>query len=189
MFSVYNIVNFFFNSFHIPQKCYNRVWDNTCETTLNWKIVSQYINSKMSLVQFSHSVVSNCSRPHGLQHARLPCPSPIPRACSNSCPSSQWCYPTILFSVIPFSSCLHSFPVSGSFPMSQLFASSGQSIGVSASAPVLPINIQDWFPLGLTGLISLHSKGLSRIFSNFTVQDILEHHQKYNKSNIYLTSF
>ena len=98
----------------------------------------------------------------------LPCPSPTP--CSNSCPSSQWCHPTISSSVIPFSSCLQSFPVSGSFQMSQLFASGGQNIGASASASVLPMNIQDWFPLGLTGLISLLSKGLSRVFSNTTVQ-------------------
>ena len=102
--------------------------------------------------------------------ARLPCPSPSPRACSNSCPSSQWCHPTISFSVIPFSSCLQSFPASGSFPMSQFFTTGGQSIGVSASASVLPMNIQDWFPLGLTGVISLQSTGLSRVFSNTTVQ-------------------
>ena len=101
---------------------------------------------------------------------RLPCPSPTPRACSNSCPSSQWCHPTISSSVVPFSSCLQSFPASGSFPMSQLFASGGQSVGVSASASVPPMNIQDWFPLGLTGWISLLSKELSRVFSNTTVQ-------------------
>ena len=99
------------------------------------------------------------------------CPSPTPRACSNSCPSSQWCHPTISSSVIPFSSCLQSFPASTSFPMNQLFASGGQRIGVSASAPVLPMNIQDWFPLGLTGWISLQSQGLSRVFSNTTVQN------------------
>ena len=103
------------------------------------------------------------------QHARLPCPSPSPRACSDSCPLSLWCHPTILSSVVPFSSCYQSFPASESFPMSQLFASAGQSIESSASASVLPMNIQDWFPLGLTGLI-LHSKGLSRVFSNTTVQ-------------------
>ena len=105
--------------------------------------------------------------PHGLQHARLPCPSPSPRACSNSCPLSQWCHPTISSSVIPFS-WLWSFPVSGSFLMSRLFTSGGQSIGALAS--VLPMNIQDWFPLGLTGLISLQSKGLSRVFSSTTIQ-------------------
>ena len=98
------------------------------------------------------------------------CPSPTPRACSNSRPSSQWCHPTISSSVVPFSSCLQSFPASRSFPMSQLFTSGSQRIGVSASAPVLPMNIQDWFPLGLTGLISLQSQGLSRVFSNTTVQ-------------------
>ena len=117
---------------------------------------------------FSHSVVSDSLRPHGLQHTRLPCPSPTPGACSNSCPLSQWCHPAISSSVIPFSSCLQSFPASGSFPMSQVFTSGGQSIGASAS--VLPMNIQDWFPLRLTGLISLQSKGLSRVFSNTTVQ-------------------
>ena len=105
-------------------------------------------------------------QPHGLQHARLPCPFPAPRYCSNSCPSSQWCHPTILSFVIPFSSCLQSFPASGSLLMSQFFAWGGQSIGVSASASVLPINIQGWFPLGWTGWISLQSKGLSRVFSN-----------------------
>ena len=121
--------------------------------------------------QFSSvsSVVSDSLRLHGLQHARLPCPSPIPRACSNSCPSSQWCHPTTSSSVILFS-CLRSFPASGSFPVSQFFESGGQSIGVSASASVLPMNIQNWFPLWLTGLISLQSKGLSRVFSSTTVQ-------------------
>ena len=109
--------------------------------------------------------------PHGLQHARLPCPSSTPRACSNSCPLSQWCHPIISTSVIPFSSSPQSFPASGSFPMSQFFASGGQSIAASASASAseLPMNIQDWFPLGLIGLISLQSKGLSRVFSNTTV--------------------
>ena len=108
--------------------------------------------------------------PHGLLHARLPCPPPTPEACSNTCPSNWWCYPTILTSVTPFSSCLQSFPATGSFPMCQLFASGGQSIGASASASVLPMNIQDWFLLGLTGLISLQSKGLSRVFPNTAVQ-------------------
>ena len=107
---------------------------------------------------------------HGLQHARLPCPSLTPRACSNSCPSSRWCHPTFSSSVIPFSSSLQSFPVSGSFPRSQFFISGGQSIGVLALASGLPVNIQDWFPLGWTGLISLQSKGFSRVFSNTTVQ-------------------
>ena len=119
--------------------------------------------------QFSLSVVSDSLRPHGLQHARLPSPSPTPGAYSNSCPSSQWCHPTIS-SWVPFSSRLQSFPASGSFPRSQFFTSGGQSIGVSASASVLPMNIQDWFPLGWTGWISSQSKGLSGVFSNTTVQ-------------------
>jgi len=119
---------------------------------------------------FSRSVVSNCLQPHGLQDARLPCPSPPPGACSDSCPSNRWCHPSISSSLVPFSSCLQSFPASGSFLMSQFFASGGQSIGVSASTSVLPMNIQDWFPLGLTGWIFLQSKGLSRVFSNTTVQ-------------------
>ena len=123
-----------------------------------------------SSVQFSHSVMSDSLRPHGLQHVRPPCPSPTPGVYSNSCLLSQWCHPTISFSAIPFSSCLQSFPASRSFPMSQFFASSGQSIGASASATVLPVNIQDWFPLGLTGLISFQSKGLSRVFSSTKVQ-------------------
>ena len=123
-----------------------------------------------SSIQFSHSVVSDSVWVHGLQHASLPCPSPICRACSNSYPLSWWCHPTITSSVIPFSSCLQSFPASGSFPVSQFFTSGGQSIGVLASASVLSMNIQGWFPLGLTGWISLLSKGLSRVFSNTTVQ-------------------
>ena len=126
----------------------------------------------MSYLMFFSSVQSfsqsDSLQPQGLQQARLPCPSPTPRACSNSCASSQWCHPNISSSVIPLSSCLQSFPPSVSFPMSQFFASGGQSIGASAS--VLPMNIQDWFPLGWTGWISLQSKGLSRVFSNTTVQ-------------------
>ena len=118
----------------------------------------------------SHSVVSDSLWPHGLQHARLPCPSSSPGACSNSCLLSWWCHPTILSSVIPFSSCLQSFPVSGSFLKSWLFASGGQSTGASASALVLPVNIQDWFSLGWTGWISLQSEGLSRVFFSTTVQ-------------------
>ena len=108
--------------------------------------------------------------PHGLQHSRPPCPSPTPRVSSNSCPLSRWCHPTISSSVIPFSSCLQSFPASGSFPVSQLFASGGQNFGVSSSASVLPMTIQDWFPLGWTDWISFQSKELSRTFSNTTVQ-------------------
>ena len=121
-------------------------------------------------VQFSRSVLSNSLRSCGLQHSRFPCPSPTFRAYSNSCPSSWWCHPTISSSVIPFSSCLQSFPASGSFPMNQFSVSSGQRIGVSASASVLPVDVQDWFPLGLTGWLSLQSKRLSRVFSNTTVQ-------------------
>ena len=120
------------------------------------------------LVQFSCSVVLDSLQPHGLQRARPSCPSPTPGAYSNSCPSHQWCHPTISSSVVPFSSHLQSFPASGSFQMSQFFTSGGQSIGVSASASVLPMNIQDWFPLGWTGWISLQSKGHSR--------DLLQHH-------------
>ena len=122
------------------------------------------------LLFFSFSVVSDSLRPHGLQQARVPSPSLSTGVCSSSGPLNRWCHPTILSSVVPFSSCLQSFPASGSFLMSQLFASGGQSIGVSASSSVLPMNIQDWFTLVLTGLISLLSKGLSRVFSNTTVQ-------------------
>jgi len=128
--------------------------------------------SALKAVQFSHSVVSNSLRPHGLQHARPPCPSPTPGVYSNSCPLSRWCHPTISFSVIPFSH-LHSFPVSGSFQMSQFFTSGGQSFGVSASTSVLPVNIQDWFPLGWTGWISLQSKALSRVFPQHHSVEVL----------------
>ena len=116
-----------------------------------------------SSVQFSCSVLSDSLQLHGLQHARPPCPSPAPRVYTNSCPLSWWCHPTISPSSNPFSSHLQSFPASGSFTMSRFFASGGQSIGVSASGSVLPMNIQEWFPLGLTGLISLQSKGLSSL--------------------------
>ena len=126
--------------------------------------------SQACIGQFSHSIVSDSLRPRGLQHTRLSCLSPTPGACSNSCPSSRWCHSTISSSVVPFSSCLQSLPASGSFQMSQFFASGGQSIGVSASASVLSKNIQDWFPLWWTGLITLLSKRLSRVFSNTTVQ-------------------
>ena len=130
------------------------------------KIISSF--SSVPVCSFS-SVTRSCPtlRPHRLQHARVPCPSTTPRACSISCPSSRWCHPIISSSVIPFS-CLQSFPASGSFPVIQFFASGGQSIGASAS--VLPMNTQDWPPLGWTGWISLQSKGLSRVFSNTTVQ-------------------
>ena len=123
-----------------------------------------------SVSQFSHLVVSDSLGPQGLQYIRPPCPTPTPGVYSNSCPLTQWYHPTISSSLIPFSSHLQSFPVSGSFQMSQFFSSGGQNIGVSASTSVLPMNIQDWFPLGWTGWISLYSKGLSRVFSNTTVQ-------------------
>ena len=147
--------------------------------------VIQYINKKWSteqtqktntslwyksVSQFSCLVVSDSLRPHESQHARPPSPSPTPRVYSNSYPSSWWCHPAISSSVVPFFSCPWSLPASGSFPMSQLFAWGGQSIGVSASASVLPMNSQDWSPLGWTGWISLQSKGLSRVFSNTIIQ-------------------
>ena len=125
---------------------------------------------KCSSVQFSRSVVSHSLRPHELQHTRPPCPSPTPGVYSNSCPSSGWCHPAILSSVVPFSSCPQSLPASESFPMSQLFTWDGQSIGVSASASVLPKNTQDWCPLRWTGWTSLQFKGLTRVFSNTRVQ-------------------
>ena len=124
----------------------------------------------ISSVQFSHSVVSDSLRPHESQHTTPPCPSPTPRVHSNSCPSSRWCHPAISSSVIPFSSCPQSLPASESFSMSQLFAWGGQSIGLSALASVFPKNTQDWCPLQWTVWISLQSKGLSRVFSNTTVQ-------------------
>ena len=136
-------------------------------------VFSSWLNttlSRFSSVQFSCSVVSDSLQPHGLQHTRPPCPTPTPGVYSNSCPLSQWCHPTVSSSAVPFSSCLQSFPASGSFPMSQLFTWGGQSTGVAASTSVLPMNVQDWSPLGWTGWISLQSKGLSRVFSNTTVQ-------------------
>ena len=123
-----------------------------------------------ALLLFGCQVVSNSSWAHGLQHTRLPCFSPSPGVCPSTYPLNWWCHPTMSSFVAPFSSCLQSFPASGSFSMSQFFTSDGQSIGVSASASILPMNIQDWFPLGWTGWISLQSKGLSRVFSNTTVQ-------------------
>ena len=129
--------------------------------------LSYYIDYQFS--QFSRSVMSDSLQPHGLEHTRPPCPSATPGVYSNSCPLNQWCHPTISSSVVPFSSCPQSFPKSGSFQESQFFKSGGQSVGVSASASVLPMNIQDWSPLGWIGWISLQSKGLSRIF-NTTVQ-------------------
>ena len=136
------------------------LWTNS-STSIEWNTQS---------VQFGRSVVSDSLWPHELQHARPPCPLPTPRVYSNSCPSSQWCHPAISSSVIPFSSCPQSLPESGSFQMSQLFAWGGQSTGVSALASVLPMNTQDWSPSEWTGWISLQSKGLSRVFSNTTVQ-------------------
>ena len=133
-------------------------------------LFNQVLRNSSSVHQFSHSVVSNSLWPHELQHARPPCPSPTPRVHPNPCASSQWCHPTISSSVVPFSSCPQSFPASGSFQMSHLFTSGGHSIGVSASTSVLPMNTQDWSPLGWTGWISLQSKGLSRVFFNTTVQ-------------------
>ena len=133
-------------------------------------MVSSKVSLQFSSVQFSHSVVYKILRPHESQHASPPCSSPTPGVHSNSCASSRWCHPAISSSIVPFSSCPQSLPASESFPMSQLFAWGGQSIGVSASASVLPMNTQDWSPLGCTGWISLQSKGLSRVFSNTTVQ-------------------
>ena len=137
------------------------MWENI------WEL---YMCYSISSVQFSHSVVSDSLWPHESQHTRPPCPSPTPRVSSNSCPSSRWCHPAISSSVVPFSSCPQSLPASGSFPMSQLFASGGQSTGVSALASFLTKKSQGWSPLGWTGWISLQSKGLSRVFSNTTVQ-------------------
>ena len=143
----------------------------------DYNVKNQHTNPNLEMTrhdsvhhQFRCSVMSDSLRPHELQHARPPCLSPIPGIYPNSCPLNRWCHPTISSSVIPFSSCPQSFPASGSFPVSQLFASGGQSIGVSASTSVLPMNTQDWSPLGWTGWISLHSKGLWRVFSNTTVQ-------------------
>ena len=135
-------------------------------------IPGNYITNNIDLQfsQFSCSVVSGFLRPHGPQHARPPCPSPTPGVHANSCPLSWWCHPTISSSVIPFSSCCQSFPALRSFQISQLFTSGGQSSGVSASTSVLPMNTQDWSPLGWTGWVSLQSKGLSRVLSNTTVQ-------------------
>ena len=134
-----------------------------------WNFMS-YVDSNRRSVEFSHSVASDSLQPHEPQHARPPSPSPTPRVHPNPCPLSRWCHSTISSTVVSFSSCPQSFPASGSFPVSQLFVSGGQSIGVSASTSVLPMNTQDWFPLGRTGWISLQSKGLSRVFFNPTVQ-------------------
>ena len=146
-----NLLEAHWNHFHIEYRIY-----------LKDKCFSQH---QIRSDQISRSVVSDSFWPHGLQHARLPYPSPTPAACL--CPLSRWCHPTISSSVVPFPSCLQSFPASGSFPMNWFFTSGDQSIGASASASVLPVNIQGWFLLGLTGLVSLLSKGLSRVFSSY----------------------
>ena len=135
------------------------MWSWTCRSSSVVGDVASLKPSWKGLLLFSCSVVSDSLRPHEQQHARLPCPSLSPGVCSNSCPLSWWCHPTISSSVMPFSSCPQCFPASGSFLMGQLFTSGGQSIGASASALVLPVNTQGWFPLGLIGLISLLSKG------------------------------
>ena len=149
-------------------------WNKLKTALRDIKSLEHYLSIRLfciSVFQFSHSVVSNSLWPHGLQHARLPCPSPNLRACSNSCPLSWWCHPTILFSVAPFSSCLQSFPTSGSFQMSQFFTGGGQSIGVSASASVLPVNIQDWYPLRMDWLDLLGSPCSPR-----TLKILLQYH-------------
>ena len=164
---------------------YTQLWGSSCQVTWQrqWVCVEHRKNRTnksiyLSSVQFSCSVVSDSLWPRGLQHTRPPCPSPTHRVYSNSCPSSQWCHPAISSSVIPFSSCPQSLPASGSFSMSQFFPSGGQSIGVSASASVLPMNIQDWFPLGWTAWVSLLSK--TRHLS------LLQHHS--SKASILLSS-
>ena len=145
---------------------------NPCNFSLASRCEGRHLPGTLliSSVQFSYPIVSDSFRPHGLQHARPPCPSPSPGTYSDSCPSGWWCHPTISSSVVPFSH-PQSFPASRSFPMSQLFISRDQSIGVSASASVLPMNTQDWSPLGWGEWISLQSKGLSRVFSNTTAQN------------------
>ena len=144
------------------------------------KTKNNYILKLLSSVQFNNSVMSDSLQPHELQHTRVPCPSSTSRVYPNSCTLSKWCHPTISSSVVPFSSCLQSFPASGSFQMSHFFTSCGQSIGVSASTSVVPMNTQNWLSLGSNGWISLQSKGLSRVFSNTTVQK----HQFFSVSQI-----
>ena len=158
----------------ITRNCEKKIlkrWKYQNTLPASWEVKKQQLELDMEH-RISHSVMSDSLQPHGLQHSRPPCPSAIPKVHPNPCPLSQWYRPTISSSVVPFSSDLQSFPASGSFPMSQFFASGGQSIGVSASTSVPPMNTQDWFPLGWTGWISLQSKGLSRVFSNTTVQSI-----------------
>ena len=165
------------NLFLVSNNKYSNIWifhglfiHSSIEEHLSYYPVLAIMNKAAILLLFSHSVMFNSLWPHGLHHASLPCPSPSPKSCSNSCPLGWWCHPTISSSAVPFSSCPQSFPASGSFQMSQFFASGGQSIGASASTSVLPMNIQGWFPLGLPDLIFLQSKGLSRVFSNTIVQ-------------------
>ena len=156
------------NDYHFLGLLWALKWENVHKA-----LCTGLAHSKCSRnVQFSRSVMSDSLRPHELQQVRPPCPSPTPGVRPNppKCPLSRWCHPASSSSVVPFSSCPQSFPVSGSFPMSQFFPSGGQSTGVSASTSVLPMNTQDWSPLGWTGCISLQSKGLSRVFSNTTVQ-------------------
>ena len=162
---------------HSPTRYLTTRWAHNLwpECDPSWQLFhvslrKMYVLQFFSSVQFSRSVMSDSLWPHGLQHTRPPCPAPIPGVYSNSCPLSQWYHPTISSSVVPFSSCPQSLPASETFPMSQLFAWGGQSIGVSSLASVLPKNTQDWSPLEWTGWISLLSKGLSRVFSNTTVQ-------------------
>ena len=158
-------MTFYFFIFHL---FYWHIVDLQC--CVNFHCTAYWLSHLFNSVPFNHSVMSDSLWPHRLQHARPPCPSPAPGACLNSCLLNQWCHPTISSSVVPFFSFLQSFPASGSFPIGQLFTSGGQSIGLSASASVFPVNIQDWFPLGWNGWISLLSKGLSRVFSNTTIQ-------------------
>ena len=150
--------------------CSFQLYHSNCPIESYWEAFVLNVGLALFLPLLTHSVVSSSLWPPQLQHARPPCLSPSPGICSNLCPLSQWCHPTISSSVVPVSSCLQSFPASGSSPMSQFLASGGQSTGASASSSVLPMNIQDWFPLEMTGLISLLSKGLSRVFSSTTVQ-------------------
>ena len=148
---------------NVTQKVINNTWIWTSR-------LQNHERTTFYCFQFSCSVVSDSLRPHEPQHTRPPWPSPTPRVHPNPCPLSRWCHPAISSSVVPFSSCPQSLPAPGSFPMSQLFTWGGQSIGVSAPASVLPMNTQDWSPLGWTGWVSLQFKGLSRVFSNTTVQ-------------------
>ena len=163
---MYLLLWVFLSASWVPKPKPTSYW-RSCIFTYLKRLLSEWSRGS---VQFSHSVMSDSLQPHGLQHTRLPCPSPTPGACSNSCSSSWWCHPTISSSVIPFNPAFNLSQYQGLFSVSQFFASGGQSIGVLASAPVLPMSIQDWFPLGWTGWISLQSKGLSRVFSNTTVQ-------------------